>query len=142
MMRPLKQNTATTILVGPFVDIDGGALTGLTLSQADVQLWKEGGTTTAQKNDSTTCTDRGNGMYTCPINTTDTNTLGILEVTVLDAGALPYSKTFNVVPANVWDSMFGSDKLQVDAVEINSIAAAAQKAAISFNVMALGTVVS
>jgi len=30
-----------------------------------------------------------------------------------------------VMPANVWDSMFGSDKLQVDAVEVSSDATAA-----------------
>jgi len=33
------------------------------------------------------------------------------------SGALPVWRTFMVVPANVWDSLFGADKLQVDAVE-------------------------
>ena len=48
-MRLLKQSTAVTIVIGPFVDDTDGktAETGLTLSQSDVLLWKEGGTTLA-----------------------------------------------------------------------------------------------
>ena len=41
----LKQNTAITIKLGPFVDEDDGktAETGLTIEQADVRLSKNGG---------------------------------------------------------------------------------------------------
>jgi hypothetical protein len=111
----LKQSTATTLLLGPFVDDTDGktAETALTISQGDVLLWKEGGTTLAQKNESTSCTHRSNGLYTCPINTTDTNTLGVLVVSVHESGALPIKQEYMVVPANVWDSLFGSDKLHV-----------------------------
>jgi hypothetical protein len=106
-MRLLKQSTATTLLLGPFVDDTDGktAETALTISQADVQLWKEGGTTLAQKNESSSCTHRSNGYYTCPIDTIDTNTLGQLIVTVAEAGALPVRHDFTVVPANVYNSL-------------------------------------
>src|SRR5690242_3052466 len=108
----LRQSTATTLLLGPFVDETDGktAETALTLSQSDVLLWKEGGTTMAQKNESTTCTHRSIGYYTCPINTTDTNTLGVLSVAVHESGALPVRQDYLVVPANVYDSVaLGTD---------------------------------
>lgn len=119
-MRLLKQSTASTLLLGPFVDETDGktAETALTISQADVLLWKEGGTTLAQKNEATTCTHRSNGLYTCPVNTTDTNTLGTLVVSVHESGALPIRQDYEVVPANVWDSLCGADLLNVDVLEM------------------------
>jgi len=115
----LKQSTARTIHIGPFVDDTDGktAETGLTISQADVRLSKNGGDM-AQKNDATSCTHDELGYYTCPLDTTDTNTLGHLKLMVHESGALPVFMDMMVVPANVWDSMFGSDKLDVNTVEI------------------------
>jgi hypothetical protein len=106
--------------LGPFLDETDGktAETALTLSQADILLWKEGGTTLAQKNESTTCTHRSIGYYTCPINTTDTNTLGVLSVGVHESGALPVRQDYLVVPANIYDSMIlGTDLIQVDVTQ-------------------------
>jgi hypothetical protein len=110
LLTPLKQSTATTLLIGPFLDATDGvtAETGLTISQADVLLWKEGGTTLAQKNESTSATHRSHGLYTCPVDTTDTNTLGILTVSVQESGALPVRQDYNVVPAVVYDEMFNA----------------------------------
>jgi hypothetical protein len=117
----LKQSTARTIHIGPFVDDTDGktAKTALTISQADVRLSKNGGDM-AQKNDATSCTHDELGYYTCPLDTTDTNTLGHLKLMVHESGALPVFMDMMVVPANVWDSMFGSDKLQVDVEEIGA----------------------
>lgn len=124
-MRWLKQSTATTLLLGPFVDDTDGKTpeTALTLSQSDILLWKEGGTTLAQKNESTTCTHRSIGLYTCPINTTDTNTLGTLVVSVAESGALPIRQDYIVLPANVYDSfVLGTDVLDVSATQLNGSA--------------------
>jgi hypothetical protein len=121
-MRLLKQNTATTLVLGPFLDsVDGvSSETALTISQSDVLLWKEGGTTLAQKNESTTCTHRSNGLYTCPVNTTDTNTLGTLVVSVSESGALPIRQDYLVVPANIYDSwVLGTDLQQVDVDQLD-----------------------
>lgn len=127
-MRYLKQSTATTLLLGPFLDsVDGvTAETALTISQADVLLWKEGGTTLAQKNESTSCTHRSNGLYTCPINATDTNTIGTLVVSVAESGAIPIRQDYTVLAANVYDSLFGAatDKLEVDIVQLAGSATA------------------
>lgn len=143
-MRLLKQSTATTLLLGPFVDSTDGvtAETALTISQSDVQLWKEGGTTLAQKNDATSATHRSLGMYTCPVNTTDTATLGLLSVNVQESGALPIRQDYTVVPANVYDSMvLGTDLLDSSAAQINGVAAAAVRLALSAGIaMIPGTV--
>jgi hypothetical protein len=125
-MRLLKQSTATTLLIGPFLDATDGvtAETALTISQADVLLWKEGGTTLAQKNESTAATHRSNGLYTCPVNTTDTNTLGTLIVSVAESGALPIRQDYLVVPANIYDSwVLGTDLQQVDVDQLDGSAA-------------------
>ncbi len=115
----LKQSTAATVKLGPFVDETDGvtAETGLTISQADIRLSKNGGDI-AQSNNAAGATHDELGYYDVPLDTTDTNTLGRLFVAVSEAGALPVWQEFMVVPANVWDSMFGSDKLEVDITQI------------------------
>jgi hypothetical protein len=96
------------------------AETGLTISQADVRLSKNGGAF-AQKNDSNAATHMENGYYSCALSTTDTGTPGILVVAVNESGALPVWARFVVVPANVYDALVaGSDTLQVHANEITA----------------------
>jgi hypothetical protein len=119
-MQYLKADTATTIRIGPFVDDTDGvtAETGLTIAQADVRLSK-GGAAAAQKNDATSATHDENGYYRVPLNTTDTNTEGTLDVCVNEAGALPVVAKFTVLPAEVYDSLVaGTDKLQTDIVQV------------------------
>jgi hypothetical protein len=116
----LKQSTAVTVKVGPFVDSTDGvtAETGLTISQADIRLSKNGGNI-AQSNNAAGATHDELGYYDVPLDTTDTNTLGALKVLISESGALPVWQDFMVVPANVYDSLVGgSDNLQVDAVQI------------------------
>lgn len=115
----LKQSTAVTLKIGPFVDATDGASVeaGLTLSQADIRLSKNGGNI-AQKNESTSCTYDEVGMYDCPIDTTDSNTLGRLQLIVTEAGALPVFHDYMVLTGQVWDSLFGADVLQVDLTQI------------------------
>lgn len=119
MTQKLKQSTAVTVKVGPFVDATDGvtAETGLTISQADVRLSKNGGNM-AQKNESTALAHDEIGVYDCLLDATDTDTLGLLDIFVAEGGALPVFKSYEVVPANVWDSLYGADKLQVDTVQI------------------------
>lgn len=126
----LKQSTATTFRIGPFVDEDDGktAEGGLTLTQADFRLSKDGGAY-AQKNDATGGTHDENGWYTCVLDTTDTNTLGALQIAVHESGALAVWHDAVVLPANVYDSMIdGSDSLQVDTVALSGDTTAADNA--------------
>jgi hypothetical protein len=100
----LRQSTAVDIGIGAFVDATDGvtAETGLTLSQADVRLKKNGGAW-AQKNDSNACTHEENGWYECALNTTDTDTVGILVVNISESGALPVWVRFQVIEEAVYD---------------------------------------
>lgn len=119
MVQLLKVSTAYTFRMGPFVDSTDGvsAETGLTLSQADFRLSKAGGAF-AQKNESTSGSHDENGYYTCILNTTDTNTVGTLDINVSESGALPVFKSFMVVPANIYDSLVaGSDLIDVSVVQ-------------------------
>ncbi len=121
-MQFLKQNTAVTVKIGPFIDDTDGktAETALTITQADVRLSKNGGDI-AQKNESSDCTHDELGIYNCSLDATDTNTLGRLQLWVHKSGALPVWHEFMILPANVYDSLFGSDKLEVDVVQIGGV---------------------
>lgn len=94
----LIQSTAIDVAVGPFTDTTGAAQT-LSIVQADVRLKKNGGAW-AQKNQATTCAQEENGWQECSLNTTDTDTLGILLLAVNKTGALPVWIYFEVVGAS------------------------------------------
>jgi hypothetical protein len=104
----LKQSTAYTFRLGPFVDSTDGFTpeTALTIAATDVFLSKAGAAFAA-KNEATALTGTGDarGYYTCVMNTTDTNTLGALRAHCYVAGALPVWQDFMVVPANVYESL-------------------------------------
>lgn len=117
----LKQSTSVDLPIGPFVDSTDGNTpeTALTLTQPDIRLKKNGGAW-AQKAAAQTLSHEENGWYEVTLDATDTDTLGALKLAVHESGALPVWMDFQVVPANVWDSLFGADKLQVHAVEIDN----------------------
>lgn len=126
MTQWLKQSTAVTIKFGPFVDSTDGttAETALTIQKADVRLSKNGGNYASASADQGVA-DAGAphdelGDYDVSLDATDTNTLGTLRAIVKETGALVVWTDFMIVPANVWDSMFGADKLQVHADEITA----------------------
>ena len=106
-MQLLRANTAVDVLIGPFVDDSDGktAETGLTISQADVLLSKNGQALT-QKNDATGASHDSSGYYNCELDATDTNTEGTLVIAVSESGALPVRHEFMVMAEAAWDSMF------------------------------------
>lgn len=117
----LRQNTGRTVKIGPFVDEDDGktAETGLTLTQADIRLSKNGGNM-AQKNESSACGHDELGVYDCALSATDTNTAGALDLFVHESGALPVAHSYVVVAEQVYDSLFAGDLLQVHAAEMSA----------------------
>lgn len=120
----LKQSTAAEIALGPFVDSTDGftAETGLTITQAEVRL-KKTSADWAQKNEATSLVHEENGYYRCLLDATDTNTLGILEVAVNESGALPVWKSFEVVAANIFDSLIGGgDILDASVTQLAGVA--------------------
>jgi len=118
-MNILKQSTAATIKLGPFIDDTDGktAETGLTIAQADIRLSKNGGDF-AQKNSATSATHDENGYYDIPLDATDTGTLGRLRIAVSKSGALPVWQDFLVVTANVYDTLCSTDSLDVNVTAL------------------------
>lgn len=135
----LKQSTAVDVVVGPFIDdTDGKTVeTALTITQSDCQLSKNAGTF-AQKNSTTSASHMTQGMYKVTFSTTDTNTLGMLTLVINEAGVLPVWANFMIVPANVWDSMFGSDLLDVSLVQVAGSAVSTTTAQLGVNVVNAG----
>ena len=120
MSQWLKQSTSITVRAGPFVDSTDGATaeTGLTISQADIRLSKNGDAF-AQSNNSDGAAHDENGWYSLTLDTTDTGTLGRLDLAVAVSGARPVQREFMVLLANTHDSLVsGSDYLQSDVIQI------------------------
>lgn len=139
----LRQSTASQeVCLGPFVDSTDGktAKTGLTIANTDIVLWKMGATSTGTKN-SGGGTHMAGGLYSAVLDATDSNTLGGLVAVVNVAGALPVRHEFQVLPANIYDSLIaGSDLLDVSMVQVAGSAVSTSSAQIGVNVVnAAGT---
>lgn len=117
----LKQSTAVTVRIGPFLDKSDGVTeeTGLAASLA-FEVSKNNGAFAA-RNSATAPVHDSDGWYSCELDTTDTGTLGTLIVKSHDAATyLPVWEKFVVMPANVYDSLVaGSDTFEVDMIRIN-----------------------
>ncbi len=119
----LRQSTAVTVLVGPFVSAGDGitAETGITPgSQCDLikAVTKSDLTLTASGGDND-FVHVANGYWSVELTAENTDTLGPLTLTFTDPAVfVPVWKEVVVVPANVYDSMFSTDLLQVDVYQI------------------------
>ncbi len=112
----LRQNTATTVWLGPFKSTDGvTSSTGLTVSYL---IAKNNGTfvvTTGTNSESTEIV----AWYKCPMTATNLNTLGNLIITAQSSSEfLDVWDNISVVTANYYDTKYGTDEFQVDVVQI------------------------
>ena len=123
-MRYLKQSTSVDVPIGPFLDETDGRTpeTALTITQPDIRL-KKNGANWAQKNAAQTLSHEENGFYEVTLDATDTGTLGLLRLAVFESGALPVWEDFMVVTANVFDSLFSTDVLDVSVTQVNGTTA-------------------
>lgn len=119
--RDLKQSTAVTIVVGPFVDTAGAAVTAPTIASIDITAYKNDGTavtiTPAASGTSNDMVHVDDGYYSLELTTTDTGTAGYLRMSFQISGALIFHEDFNILPANIYDSKYSTDKLEVDVVQ-------------------------
>jgi hypothetical protein len=121
----LKQSTATTVKMGPFLSSTDGdtEMTSLTIAQASIRLTKNGAGF-AQTHNSAGATHDEKGYYGVPLDDTDTNTLGRLRVAIHVATSLAVWQDFFVVPANVFDSLIGGTanlKVDLDTVKTQAV---------------------
>lgn len=141
-MKILRQSTAVTLKLGPFLSTTDAATasTALTIAQADVTLFLNNGAG-AQKHSATSATHDTGGVYGVPFDTTDTGTLGPFKPLINKSGALPVWDDWTVVPANVYDSLVaGTGTLNANVFQIGGVTQNATNFAAAASVMAIGTV--
>ena len=121
MTQWLKQSTSVAIQFGPFldktnaVDLETGLAGAMDNVTTGIRISKNGGNIIARNATVTTTTYDEMGLYVVTLDATDTGTLGTLKIIFEEAATcLPVWQDFMIVPANVWDSMFGASKLLVD----------------------------
>ena len=140
-MRFLRQNTAVRITVGPFLDKTDGITpeTGLTATNEHITLMVDdddgtacnliidaNATASGGNNDMIHVTNDDAGFYDLELTAAQTNYVGraMLSINYV-TDHCPVFHEFMIIPQQVYDSLFGTDKLQVDAVEISSDSGAA-----------------
>lgn len=124
----LKQSTQVVISFGPFVDITDGntyevGLAGTGANQLEntttgIRISKNGGALAARAATAVASTYDALGMYLVTLQTGDVNTVGVLRVAFNNATALTVWQDFMILPANVYDSLMGTDLLQIDATQL------------------------
>jgi hypothetical protein len=113
-MQLLKLSTAATVVVGPVLDADGVAVT--TAVAADFSIAKNGSVAAFS---SETITHSTNGYYTIGLTSSNTNTLGRLDILVNNSAMAMSNHRYDVIFAQTYDSIVsGSDLLQVDIREL------------------------
>ncbi len=110
----VQLNTTAVVVLGPFVDDTDGktAETGLSLT---VYLSKNGGSSAARHATGAITHDRL-GYYLVPLDTTDTNTPGVLTVFASPSGALPVRHDYAVLYGTAWNFLFPGEVLDVNVV--------------------------
>lgn len=133
-MQFLKQSTACTIMFGPFVDktdgvtleVGAGIITSIDHATTGIFLSKAGGAAAIRHQSVTASVLDAYGMFNVTLDATDTNTVGTLDVLMAEAATfLPVHKSFMVLPANVYDSLMGTDLLDISMVQIGGVAQSA-----------------
>jgi hypothetical protein len=113
-MQVLRQSTNVTVMIGPFLDATDAVSEETGLGGVGVELSKNGAAW-ATRNDATATAHGAEGWYTCELDTTDTNTLGVLKLKAQDSLThLPVWHEFMVMGQEEYDTLFGSDAFTVD----------------------------
>jgi hypothetical protein len=134
MSQPIKQSTATAIVMGPFLDsVDGiTAETALDVTAFTARAIKHSNTHPLVSTAITVTASGGvndaahiaGGYYSLELTAAQADTLGRLTVAIEVAGALPVWKEFQVLTANSFDTIYGADKWDVEAVLLQTQAKA------------------
>lgn len=112
----LRQSTSQLIRFGPFLDSTDGVTpeTALTITQADMQLSKDGAAF-IQKNAAGNATHDKDGWYWTTFNAADTNTIGEFYLQVNVAGALPVWVRWWIIEEVIYNALYGSGAAGFDA---------------------------
>jgi hypothetical protein len=100
-----RQSTAIIVTVGPCLDADGVADTGVVVGAF---LISKNGGAPAALNGSATLTHRNTGNYSLSLTTTDTNTVGTVELVLNDTVTACPIKEIQVVEEAAYDVLFAA----------------------------------
>lgn len=119
----IRQSTSVDVLIGPFLDDTDGKTDegGLTIEDEHILLSKNG-QAMAAKNDANNAVHDAGGYYNCPLNTTDTDTVGQLTIALHMVGALPVRLDFQVMDTVPYDEMLKDAAVGMQGViEVNNL---------------------
>ena len=109
MSQILRHSTACVTAIGPFVDFTDGATSeeALTVTNAEIFLSKNGGGAGA-KNDATDLGHLNGGMYSLTLDTSDTDTVGRLDVIINDTAndARPVMGHYQIIEEAIYDALY------------------------------------
>lgn len=141
MTIPIRQNTAQIITVGPFLDKTDGVTPELSLTvtgchitmtadtadgNAPTLVIDADATASSGDNDLVHITNDNAGYYSLELTAAQTNRVGGGRLCINDDDVhCPVFHELEFLPANVFDARFGTDKLQVDVVEVSGDSTAA-----------------
>lgn len=113
MSQILRQSTQVIVRIGPFMDATNAVTpeTGITLAAADqAEALKAAGAATADISGNTWAAVTGaGGWYDLTLTTTDTNTVGTLEIVIQDESVcLPVFARFQVIEEAAFDVMYAA----------------------------------
>lgn len=136
-MRYLRSNTATTITVGPFLDVTDGVTpeTAITVTGIHITFIVDNAgtptlavdadaTASGGNNDMAHVTNDDAGYYTLELTAANTNYVGgaLLSLNVVST-ACPVFHEYTILPAQVYDSLVaGSDLLDTNASQLGGTA--------------------
>lgn len=126
----IREDTARTIVVGPILDADGVAKTDEVV--ASVLASKNGGAPGALDG-SATLAHQHTGNYLLALTANDTDTAGVLELSLSSTTNVMPVKSVNVMPTAKWDALYGVTYLQVNTCAISSSGPAADNLKAAFN---------
>lgn len=127
MSTDLRQNTATTITVGPFLDKTDGITpeVSLTVTSCHLTLMVDNptagagsptlaldanATASGGNNDMVHVTNDDAGYYTLELTAANTNYVGTARLSINDVAThCPVFHEFNILPTAVWDAKYGGD---------------------------------
>jgi hypothetical protein len=119
-MQILRQSTSVVVRVGPAVAVADGftPVTNLAVSSADEAEALRANTATLDISGATFAAVTGaDGWYSLTLDTTATNTVGVLDIVINDDSLiLPIFARFQVVEEAVYDQMFAASALGAAAV--------------------------
>lgn len=125
-MRYLRQSTAVTVQLGPFVDATDGvtAETALSPSATNVRLYKAGATGSVDIS-AATWTHIENGIYRVTLTASHTDTAGPAMIVAAISGARPVTHEFNVIDDDAYASLTAGTALPANMTFIAGNATAA-----------------